>query len=54
MDKTRKKENNPEDLKIKINAPLIFGGTATVHFLAIDAGMYMVLFSFSGFILGIW
>lgn len=96
-----KKENNPNEDKIKINAPLIFGGTAVMHFLtisglsavvsglggligleigflvsvvwilpamsgtylfanrslrllAIDAGMYIVLFSFSGFILGIW
>ena len=99
--KTWKKENNPDDVQLKINAPLIFGGTAAVHLmamaglsavisgqgglkgllygflisvfwvlpsmtgtylfanrsvklLAIDAGMYMALFSFSGFILGIW
>ena len=99
--KAWKKENNPNNDKIKINAPLIFGGTAVMHFLtisglgaivsglggligfemgflisvvwilpamsgtylfanrslkllAIDAGMYIVLFSFSGFILGIW
>jgi hypothetical protein len=99
--KTWKKENNPENEKNKINAPLIFGGTAVMHFLtisglsavvsglggligleigllisivwilpvmsgtylfanrslkllAIDAGMYIVLFSLSGFILGIW
>ena len=99
--KTWKRENNPDNVQLKINAPLIFGGTAVVHFLAIaglsavisgqgglkgllcgflisvfwvfpsmtgtylfanrsvkllaiDAGMYIVLFSFSGFILGIW
>ena len=33
--KTWKRENNPNDLPIKINAPLIFGGTAIVHFIAI-------------------
>ena len=33
--KTWKHENNPNNLPIKINAPLIFGGTAVVHFLAI-------------------
>jgi len=96
-----KQENNPNDIPIKINAPLIFGGTALVHFiaivglsaivsgkggvygliagilislvwvlpamggtylfanrslklLAIDAGMYLVLFSLSGTVLGIW
>ena len=95
------KENNPLNIQKKINAPLIFGGTAIMHFLAIsglsavvsnlgginglisgflisiiwivpamsgtylfanrsikllaiDAGMYIVLFSLSGFILGIW
>jgi hypothetical protein len=95
------KENNPNNDKTKINAPLVFGGTAIMHFLtisglsavvsglggligleigflisvvwilppmsgtylfanrslkllAIDAGMYIILFSFSGFILGIW
>lgn len=99
--KTWKKENNPNDLPIKINAPLIFGGTALMHFLAIlslsaivsgnglrdgvltgflisivwilpamsgtylfanrslkllaiDSGMYIVLFSLFGLILGIW
>ncbi len=93
-------ENFPNGLP-KINAPLIFGGTALMHFLAIlslssvisghgglnglktgflisivwvlpamcgtylfanrsikllaiDSGMYIVLFSLSGFILGIW
>jgi hypothetical protein len=96
-----KKETNPNNIKIKINAPLIFGGTAIAHFiaissisaivsglgglnglltgllisivwilpamagtylfanrsirlLAIDTGMYIVLFSICGFILGIW
>jgi len=99
--KTWKKENNPTNIPIKINAPLIFGGTAIMHFmaistlssivsgrgwmhglisgflisicwivpamagtylfanrslklLAIDAGMYIVLFSLSGFVLGIF
>jgi len=99
--RTWKRENNPDNVQLKINAPFIFGGTAVAHFLAItglsavisgqgglkgllcgflisafwvlpsmtgtylfanrsvkllaiDAGMYMVLFSFSGFILGIW
>ena len=99
--KTWKRENNPNDLPIKINAPLIFSGTAVMHFLAIsglsaiisgqggekglimgflisiiwilpamtgtylfanrsmkllaiDAGMYILLFSLSGLILGIW
>lgn len=94
-----KQENNPDNIPIKINAPLIFGGTAIFHFiaisglsaivsglggvnglitglfvslvwilpamvgtylfanrslklLAIDAGMYIVLFSLSGFVLG--
>jgi len=98
--KTWKQENFPDDMP-KINAPLIFGGTAVMHFLAIlslsavisghggkygiltgflisivwivpamsgtylfasrsvkllaiDSGMYIVLFSLSGFILGIW
>ncbi len=96
-----KKENNPNNDKIKINAPLIFGVTAILHFitiagistivsglggvngliagflisvvwilpamggtylfanrslrlLAIDAGMYILLFSICGFVLGIW
>jgi len=99
--KTWKQENNPDSKPIKINAPLIFGGTALAHLvaisslslivsglgglngfksgflisivwvlpailgtylfanrslklLAIDAGMYIVLFSVSGFVLGIW
>jgi hypothetical protein len=99
--KTWKRQNNPGDVPIKINAPLIFGGTAVMHFLAIagmsaiisghgavkglttgflisiiwifpamtgtylfanrsikllliDAGMYIVLLSLSGIILGIW
>lgn len=99
--KTWKKENNPNNIPVKINAPLIFGGTAVMHFLAvcglsavasgtggatglvdgllisliwilpamagtylfanrslrllaIDAGMYIVLFSIAGYILGIW
>jgi len=99
--KTWTKENNPLNFQKKINAPLIFGGTAIMHFfaisslsavvsnlggmnglingllisvvwivpamsgtylfanrsiklLAIDVGMYIVLFSLSGFILGIW
>lgn len=98
---TWKKENNPDNIKIKINAPLIFGGTAIMHFLAIaslsslvsglggmtgliigllislvfilpaltgtylfanrsmkllaiDAGMYVVLFTVTGFVLGVW
>ena len=97
--KTWEKENNFD--KSKINAPLIFGGTAVMHFiaiaglsavvsglggvnglvagllislvwvlpaltgtylfanrslklLAIDAGMYIVLFSVCGLILGVW
>lgn len=34
--KTWKKENNYSDeIKAKINAPLIFGGTALMHFIAI-------------------
>lgn len=96
-----KQANNPDNLKIKINAPLIFGGTAVMHFIAIaalsavisgtgavsgfligslvacvwvlptmagtylfasrsvkllfiDAGMYIVMFSFFGLILGAW
>ena len=96
-----KKENNPQNIPVKINAPLIFGGTALMHFmaiaalsaiisgkggfegmhtglaisfffilpamtgtylfanrslklLAIDAGMYILLFGAAGFILGIW
>lgn len=32
--KSWKKENNPDDKPVKINAPLIFGGTAVLHFLA--------------------
>jgi hypothetical protein len=99
--KTWANENNPNNIKIKINAPLIFGGTAFMHFLAIsglsmvvsgmgwrngltigllisivwivpsitgtylfanrslkllaiDAGMYIVLFSVSGLVLGVW
>ena len=99
--KTWKKESNPNNIPVKINAPLIFGGTAVMHFLAvcglsavtsgtggatglvdgllisliwilpamagtylfanrslrllaIDAGMYIVLFSIAGYILGIW
>jgi hypothetical protein len=99
--KAWKKENNPGNIPVKINAPLIFGGTAIMHFLAIsglsavvsgkggldgikigllislvwilpamsgtylfanrslkllaiDAGMYIVLFSFSGLIIGTW
>ncbi len=99
--KTWSMENNPNNLQRKVNAPLVFGGTAIMHFLAIasisaivsgqgytngfltgflislvwilpsmsgtylfasrsikllaiDAGMYIVLFSISGLILGIW
>lgn len=99
--KAWKEENYPNNKPIKVNVPLVFGGTALVHFLAIaglseicsgtgglqgflmgffvsvvwvfpafagtylfagkslkilaiDAGMYVVLFSLSGFILGIW
>ncbi|MBE0651717.1 MAG: DUF1761 domain-containing protein [Bacteroidales bacterium] len=95
------KENYPDGSPHDINAPLVFGGTAIVHFialaalsafvsatgglngflgglsislfwiltaiagtylfasrslklLAIDAGMYIVLFSLCGFILGVW
>ena len=98
--KTWKAENHYDDSR-KINAPLIFGGTAVMHFLAmaglnaitagigakqglhmgllisfiwilpamtgtylfanrslkllaIDAGMYMVLFSLSGLVFGVW
>ncbi len=98
--KTWKQENRYSDSG-KINAPLIFGGTAVMHFLAlaglnavtaetgalqgihmgllisfiwvlpamagtylfanrslkllaIDAGMYMVLFSVAGLVFGIW
>lgn len=94
-------ENNPQHIKRKVNAPLVFGGTAVVHFIAlsalgavvagtgvtnglltgllvsvvwifpvmagtylfasrsvklllIDAGMYVLLFSVSGLVLGIW
>lgn len=32
-----KQENNPNNIKIEINAPLIFGGTAVMHFIAITA-----------------
>ena len=96
-----KEENYPNNMPVEINAPLVFGGTAVVHFiifsalsavvsglgamnglidgllislvwvfpalagtylfanrslrlLFIDAGMYVVLFSLSGLILGIW
>jgi len=99
--KTWTKENQPNQDGKKMNIPLIFGGTAIVHFmaisaldavvagtgaasglitglvisiiwmlpalagtylfanrslklLAIDAGMYMVLFAVSGLILGVW
>jgi hypothetical protein len=95
------KAENPQREGKKVNAPLVFGGTAIVHFialaalsavvagqgavngllagllisavwtftamagtylfasrslklLAIDAGMYMVLFMVSGLVLGIW
>jgi hypothetical protein len=98
--KTWSSENNPNNIKQKINAPLIFGGTAVMHFialsalaavvskqgslngflygffiavlwivpamtgtylfanrslklLAIDSGMYIVLFSISGLVFGI-
>lgn len=98
--KSWKKENHYDD-QVKVNAPLIFGGTAIMHFvaivalsavisgmgsmvglaggllialvwvlptmagtylfanrslklLAIDAGMYIVLFSIAGLVLGIW
>jgi hypothetical protein len=94
-------ENYPGNIKPKINAPLIFGGTAIMHLLAIsalsavvsgmggmdglltgllialvwilpamsgtylfasrsvkllaiDAGMYLVLFPLSGLVLGTW
>jgi hypothetical protein len=94
-------ENNPQHIKRKVNAPLVFGGTAVMHFIAlaalgavvagtgathglltgllvsvvwifpamagtylfasrsvrlllIDAGMYILLFTISGWILGIW
>lgn len=96
-----KKENNYNTPKEELNMPLIFGGTAVLHFVAlaalntvisgsgalnglltgllvsivwtlttlggtylfanrsiklllIDAGMYVVLFSLSGFVFGIW
>jgi len=96
-----KKENNAQNINQKINAPLIFGGTAIMHFLSIsglsafasgkggteglfvgffisivwilpamagtylfanrsikllgiDSGMYIFLFTISGYILGIW
>ncbi|MDD3079637.1 MAG: DUF1761 domain-containing protein [Paludibacter sp.] len=99
--KTWKKENNYNVTKEQLNLPLIFGGTAVLHLialaalnlvcsgigawnglltgllvsgvwtltamggtylfanrslkiLAIDAGMYIVLFSLSGLIFGIW
>jgi hypothetical protein len=95
------KENNRDKIKIKVNIPIVFGGTAVMHFLAIaalsavlsehgaingllggllisllwilpaiygtyvfanrslkllaiDSGMYIVLFSLSGLVLGIW
>lgn len=98
--KTWKAENNYGE-NVKVNAPLVFGGTALMHFillagisahvsghgaveglmialtmsiifvlpvmagtylfanrslklLAIDAGMYIVLFALSGLVLGIW
>jgi hypothetical protein len=98
--KTWKKENRYDDT-VKINAPLIFGGTAVMHFLAlaglnavtarigalqglhmgllisfiwmlpamagtylfarrplkllaIDVGLYMVMFSLAGLVFGIW
>lgn len=98
---TWKQENNSQGLSVKINAPLIFGGTAVVHFvtlaglsavvsgkgaltgalsgfliavvwilpamtgtylfanrsvklLVIDSGMYVVLFSLAGLVLGVW
>ena len=98
---TWKQKNNPDNKPVKINAPLIFGGTAVLHFialaalsafvagtgavnglkmgifvsagwiipamggtylfasrslklLAIDAGMYVVLFALSGLVFGIW
>jgi hypothetical protein len=97
----RWKQENFQNKMPEINAPLIFGGTAVMHFLAIlslsavisghggikgietgflisivwvlpamsgtylfanrsikllaiDSGLYIVLFSISGFILGIW
>lgn len=37
-----KQENYPNNLPIKINAPLVFGGTAVVHFLAL-AGLSAVV-----------
>jgi hypothetical protein len=99
--KAWKIENNPNDIQKKINAPLTFGGTAVMHFIAIsgigaivsgkgatfgfecgafitlvwilpvmsgtylfanrsikllliDTGMYLVLFSLCGSVLGIW
>lgn len=99
--KAWKAGNNYTSTKQEINAPLIFGGTAVMHFLAlsalsafvsnqgmvsgmisgflisifwilpamtgtylfasrslkllaIDAGMYILLFSISGLILGVW
>lgn len=99
--KTWLSENKLTDPKSQLNIPLIFGGTAVLHFLAlaalsavvsgqggtngfifglmislvwifsslgstylfagrslkllaIDAGMYIVLFSVSGWIMGIW
>lgn len=96
------KENYPENnARKKVNAPLVFGGTAVMHFvalaalssvvagtgaingltlgvlislvwifptlagtylfasrslklLAIDAGMYVVLFAIAGLVLGVW
>jgi hypothetical protein len=40
--KAWKIENNPNNIQKKINAPLIFGGTAIMHFLAI-AGLGIVV-----------
>ena len=34
--KAWKQENNPDNIPIKINAPLIFGGTALFHFIALS------------------
>ena len=96
-----KRENYPSGMQEKVNAPVVFGGTAVFHFmanmglsaivsgegvlyglsvgflasvfwilpamggtylfanrslklLAVDAGMYVVMFSISGMVLGIW
>jgi hypothetical protein len=40
--KSWKKENNPDDKPVKINVPLVFGGTAVLHFLAL-AGLSAVV-----------